>query len=98
MAFKNKNQNQNQQAPNNQPPPSKPVANFRSGVLSVSVWEQDGSNGTFYRANAQRAFKREGAEDWEHTDSFGRDDMLIVAELMRTAWAWIMRKESEAKR
>jgi hypothetical protein len=85
--MKNQNQSSN-----------KPAHTIRAGVLSVSIWRQDGSNGTFYRCNAQRAYKPDGEEEWKHTDSFGRDDLLIVAELMTTAWQWIRRAEAEAKK
>lgn len=93
MAYKNKGQQQQQDDK------KRPVFQLRSGVLSVSIWEQDGSNGTFYRVTAQRSYT-EGDGDaavWKHTDSFGRDDILIVAELMRGAWNWIGRKEAEMK-
>jgi hypothetical protein len=74
-----------------------PVHTLRCGVLSVSIWRQDGSNGTFYRCNAQRAYSEGEGQDkeWKHTDSFGRDDVLIIAELFRSAWQWIRRAEME---
>jgi hypothetical protein len=74
-----------------------PVHRIKSGAISVSIWAKEGSNGPFYTANAQRAFKREGSEEWEHTDSFSRDDLPVVAWLMQSAWAWINRKEQEEK-
>lgn len=76
---------------------AKPIHRIRSGALTVSIWEQTGSNGTYYRVNAQRAFKKEGADAWQHTDSFGRDDLPIVALLMQSAWAWINRREQESR-
>lgn len=77
---------------------NKPAATLRCGVLSVSIWEQSGSNGTFYRVNAQRAYKPDGEEDWKHTDSFGKDDLLAVAKLLDHAHTWIMRAEDEARK
>lgn len=94
MAYKNKGQQQQQQEEKKQ----LPVATFRCGVLSVSIWEQDGANGVFFRVIPQRSFKREGSEDWEYSDTFGRDDLLTIAELMRTSWNWIVRKEAEMKK
>jgi hypothetical protein len=78
---------------------NKPVQTIRLGVLSVSIWRQEGSNGTFYRVTPQRAYTEgEGEqEEWKHTTSFGRDDILTISELMRQAWVWILRAEQEAK-
>lgn len=98
MVFQTKTKQQQkpqQPQPEKQPPP---VYQLRSGVLSVSIWEQNGSNGIFYRVTAQRAYKPEGEETWKHTDSFGRDDILTIAELMRGAWNWIGRREAEMKK
>lgn len=75
-----------------------PVFRIASGVLSVSIWEQNGSNGTFYTTTAQRAFKRDDASEWEHTDSFNRDDLPVVALLMQSAWTAIIKKEADARR
>lgn len=94
MAYKNKGQQQQQDEK------KAPVFSLRSGVLSVSIWEQTGGNGTFYRVTCQRSYT-EGEGDnliWKHTDSFGRDDILIVSELLRQSWNWIGRKEAELKK
>lgn len=92
MAFKSRN---TQQKPEGEK--TAPVASIRYGCLSASIWQQDGSNGVFYRVTAQRAFKREEDPEWSYTDSFGRDDLLIVAELMRQAFCWIGKREAEAR-
>ena len=76
---------------------NQPVHRIRSGALSVSIWEHDGKNGTFYTANAQRAYTDDDGATWKHTDSFSRDDLPAVALLMQSAWAWINRKEAEKK-
>jgi hypothetical protein len=86
MAFKKQNE------------ANKPAHTIRCGVLSASIWEQNGKNGTFYRVNVQRAYKPEGAEAWEHTDSFGKDDLLTVAKLLDLSHSWIMRAEAEARK
>ncbi len=86
------------QARSNPKPSNKPVARVSSGLLSVSIWEHEGKNGTFYTANAQRAFQRDGSEDWEHTDSFSRDDLPVVAALLLQAHAGVCRREQENRK
>ena len=76
---------------------NKPVHKIRSGALTVSIWAHDSKNGTFYSANAQRAYTDDDGKTWKHTDSFSRDDLPSVALLMQSAWAWIIRKEKENK-
>lgn len=34
-----------------------------------------------------RSYKQ--GDDWKQADSFGADDLLHLAELLRQAWAWI---------
>jgi hypothetical protein len=74
-----------------------PVARISSGLLSVSIWEQDGSNGVFYNVTAQRAFKRDEKSDWEHSDSFSRDDAPVIASLLFQAHARICQIEQKAR-
>ena len=79
-------------------PKRKPVQQLRIGTLSASVWRQEGSNGRpFYNVTVQRAFKRDEASEWEHTDSFGRSDLLEVAKLLDAAHSWIVKREKQDK-
>lgn len=73
----------------------KPIKQYRSGAISVSIWRQDGERGAFYNATAQRAFKPEGADKWEHTSSFNRDDLMTAAKLLDLAHTWIIRQEEK---
>lgn len=74
----------------------KPVKQFKCGALGVSVWERRHNDEVFYNATASRAFldKKDTSESaegtWKYTDSFGRDDLPIVASLLNTAFSWIV--------
>jgi hypothetical protein len=78
---------------------AKPLHQFRSGAISVSIWPQTTKDEkkVFYTANAQRAYTKDDGATWEHTDSFSRDDLPVVAFLMQQAWSFICRKEADAK-
>lgn len=81
--------------PQQQPKDNQPAFKIRSGALSVSIWEQKTDKGSFYTANPQRAFTRDDGASWEHSDSFGRDDLPVIASLMLQAHMMIVRKESQ---
>jgi hypothetical protein len=70
------------------PKANKPVHKFRSGAIEVAIWRHEGEKGTFYNATMSRTYKKN--DQWAQSDSFGQDDLLIVAELSRQAWAWIV--------
>jgi hypothetical protein len=63
----------------------------------VSIWRKQGERGEFYTANVQRAYTNDDGKSWEYSDSFGRDETLSAAELLRLAWIWIVKAEAQAK-
>ena len=77
MAF---TQNQNPNRP-------RPVFELRLGAIKAAIWRNDTENGARYNTTFSRAY-REG-EQWHNTDSFGRDDLLVVAKLADQAHSWI---------
>lgn len=81
---------------------NKPLKQFRSGALSVGVWARRHNDEVFYNATPQRAYldKKDtsgGSEGtWKYTDSFGRDDLPIVAALLNQAFSFIVAMEQKA--
>jgi hypothetical protein len=79
----------------------KPAAQFRAGAISVSVWERRANDKPFYTATPQRAYLDEkdtsGGPDgtWKYSDSFGRDDLPVVAALLNRAFEWILAKQAD---
>lgn len=77
----------------------KPAATFRAGALSVSVWERRHNDEVFYNATPQRAYLDEkdtsGDSDgtWKYSDSFNRDDLPVIAQLMNAAFFWIINRQ-----
>ena len=58
---------------------SKPAAKLRYGSVSAAVWQNQGDKGSFYNVTFQRTYKE--GESFKNTQSFGRDDLLVVAKL-----------------
>lgn len=70
-----------------------PIRTFKDGVVRVSIWVNVNktTGKEFYSAQAERSYKV-GAE-WKRSFSFTSAQILVVAELMRYAYAWIRAKE-----
>lgn len=79
----------------NQQRSNSPAIVLRSGALSVSIWKREHEGEVFYNATPSRAYTQDDGKTWEYSDSFNRDELLIVAELMRSAWQWIHRAQKE---
>lgn len=63
----------------------KPVAEARHGNVKIAVWENEGSSGSFYTASTPTiSYKDEGGQ-WKEGGSFGRHDLLDLAEAAREA-------------
>lgn len=69
------------------PEESKPVHHIRLGAIAASVFRNDGEHGPRYNVSIDRSY-RDG-DQWKHTRSFGRDDLLLVAKVADMAHTWI---------
>ena len=69
---------------------SKPVKQFRMGLVVAAVFDQESKNGTLYNVSLSRLYKQDDSDpEWQRSTSFGRDDMPLVMEVSRQAWTWI---------
>jgi len=73
---------------------AQPAHKIRISNLSVTIWRNTSiEKGTcWYTVNPSRSYKV-GDETWKESDSLGFDDLLIMAELHRQAFAWIARQQ-----
>lgn len=71
------------------PPKDKPVHEIRIGRIKAVVWSNRTENGVRHNVTLRRIFKRDQNAQWEQSDVFGRDDLLLVAEVCRLATLWI---------
>lgn len=72
------------QKPKKNPPPA---TSFRLGRIQAAVWERESPKGSFYVVTFHRSYQEDGK--WQSTDSYGRDDLLLVAKLADMAHTWI---------
>jgi hypothetical protein len=79
-----------EQRGNSHPPPrEKPVHEIRIGRIKAVIWANYTEAGTRHNATLRRIFKRDANAPWEQSDNYGRDDLLLVAEVARQAALWI---------
>ena len=74
-------------------PKDKPIHEVRMGMIKVAVWKNDTQNGVLYKATFSRIY-RDGNE-WKTTESFGRDDLLVLAKVADQAHSWIHTQSQE---
>lgn len=89
MAKKNGQQAQQEAAPKREP--QGPKKDYRIGRLKCAIWENHhAEKGVWYSVTYTRSY-REGGPDgpWRNAASFGREDLLVIAELSRMAFHWI---------
>ena len=80
-----------------QPKQNSPVHRIRSGAISASIWEKIGTDPEstpWYSVDVQRCYKCKD-DKFNYTGNFGRDEALTAAELLKTAWRWIIHRESK---
>jgi hypothetical protein len=64
-----------------------PVHEVRLGSVKAAIWENKTDNGTRFNVTVARIYK--DGEQWKSTDSFGRDDLLLLAKVVDEAHSWI---------
>jgi aryl-phospho-beta-D-glucosidase BglC (GH1 family) len=65
----------------------KPIHEVRLGHIKAAVWKNEVENGVRYNATFSRIYK--DGDNWKSTDSFGRDDLLVLAKVADNAHSWI---------
>ena len=62
---------------------NKPVDEVRLGRIKAAIWENDTEAGAMHNVTLERTY-RDG-ETWKSSQSFGRDDLLVVAKALDIA-------------
>lgn len=71
----------------------RPVHEIRMGRIKAAIWRNETDNGPRYNVTLARVYKTD--DGWESTDSFGRDDLLLVAKVADCAHTWIHQQVGE---
>ena len=72
----------------------RPVHEVRLGAIKAAVWRNETQFGARYSATFSRLYKGEG-DKWESSDSFGRDDLLLLGKVANETHSWICAQKQE---
>lgn len=72
---------------------TKPIYEVRLGAIKSAVWKNNTEAGARYNATFTRLYKQ--GEQWASTESFGRDDLLLLAKVADQTHSWICAQHQE---
>ena len=67
-----------------------PAHEIRMGAIKATIWENQTQTGTRHNVTVSRIYK--DGDDWKQTDSFGRDDLQLLAKVIDQAHTWIFQQ------
>lgn len=70
----------------------KPVYEVRLGAIKATIWENETSAGKRCNVTLSRIYK--DGEEWKQTDSFGRDDLQLLAKVVDLAHTFIFQRSA----
>ena len=76
--------------------PKHPAKTFRLGRIKATVWENESDQKKFFNVTFARTYMDE-ARNYHDTDSYGRDDLPLVAKLADQAHTFIFERLAELK-
>src|SRR5262245_31500874 len=74
---------------------NRPVEKIRLGLIQAAIWRNETNSGLRHNVSFERIY-REG-NDWRSTNSFGRDDLLLLSKIADQAHTWIIQAERELR-
>ena len=72
-----------------------PVHEIRMGRIKGTVWSNDTQNGMRYNTTFARLYRVE--DQWRETQSFGRDDLPLLAKVADQVHSWIFANASSGQ-
>jgi len=78
-----------------QKPKDRPVHEVRMGAIKAAIWKNETSGGPRFNVTLSRIYKDKEEDQWRSTDSFGRDDLLLVGKVADQAHTWIVQQAQE---
>ena len=71
----------------------KPVCEVRIGAIKAAIWRNETAKGIRHQVSFCRLYH--DGEEWHSTDSFGRDDLLVLAKVADQTHSWICAQRQE---
>ncbi len=65
-----------------------PVKKYRIGLVTATIWKNDGQDKPFYTVQLSRAYK-DNEGKWQAGDNLNHDDLLNASKVLMRAEAWI---------
>jgi len=72
---------------------TKPVHQGRLGLVKAAIWKNETETGVRHNVTFCRLYK--DGDQWQCSDSFGRDDLLLVAKVADQTHSWICAQNQE---
>jgi hypothetical protein len=92
MSMAKEVQNGQQRAGGERKPPAHEI---RLGRLRATIWANTTDDGTWYSVTVSRVYQ-DGGGKTKSASSFGRDDLLPAAEVLRLAYHWVAATSPDA--
>ena len=74
---------------------TKPIHEVRLGSIKAAVWRNETESGVRYNVTFSRLYK--DGDNWQSTESFGRDDLLLLAKVADQTHSWICAQTQETE-
>ncbi|MBX9792306.1 MAG: hypothetical protein K2Y37_25685 [Pirellulales bacterium] len=65
----------------------KPVHEIRLGTIKATIWANQTNGGVRHNVQVARLYRED--DQWRQSESFGRDDLPLVAKVVDLAHSWI---------
>jgi len=72
---------------------AKPIHEVRLGAIKAAVWRNQTEAGVRHNVTFSRLYKQD--DKWASTETFGRDDLLLLAKVADQAHSWICDQNPE---
>ncbi len=75
---------------------NQPAAEFRINGVKAVVWQNETRNGSMFNTTLVRVYKDKD-DEWQETNSLGRDDLLAARKVLDEAHSFILHEERNAR-
>jgi hypothetical protein len=72
-----------------QPATNRPVHEVRVGRIRAAIWANPTEAGVRHNVTVARLYKDDKSGEWRDSQSFGREDLPLVAKVCDLAMMWI---------